>query len=58
MDYVTQQHKILPQIAAAYAFHFTIKEVLQVYFAFLDGLDQGVVENLSEVSINQFCANQ
>ena len=57
MDYVTQQHKILPQVAGAYAYHFTIKEVLRVYHEFLENLEKGVLKNFAEVRFVCFLQN-
>ncbi|CAK8683533.1 unnamed protein product [Clavelina lepadiformis] len=49
IEYVTQQHKIISQIATAYAMHFTIQHVQAIYNQFLQDLDEGKVGNLTEL---------
>lgn len=49
MDYQTQQYKLLPQLAASYAFWFTGVQLFQMYYAFSADAQMGNTEGLPEV---------
>ena len=49
MDYQTQQYKLLPMLASAYAFWFAGKEMRDIYFQINYEIQQGNTELLPEV---------
>lgn len=49
MDFQTQQYKLLPQLAASYAFWFTGIQLFQMYYAFTADAQTGNTEGLPEV---------
>uniref|UniRef100_H2ZFH4 Acyl-coenzyme A oxidase n=1 Tax=Ciona savignyi TaxID=51511 RepID=H2ZFH4_CIOSA len=49
MDYVTQQNKVIPRIALAYALDFTIMEVRHRYVQFLADVTRGDLSNMAEM---------
>ena len=51
LDYQTQQFKLLPLIASAYAIMFAGTELRDIYFRSNSEIQQGNVELLPEVSL-------
>ena len=49
MDYQTQQYKLLPQLASAYAFYFAGLKMRETYFTLNYEIQQGNTECLPEV---------
>ncbi|KAF8374138.1 hypothetical protein PRIPAC_80567 [Pristionchus pacificus] len=49
LDYQTQQYRIFPQIARAYAHLFVGKEVLELYNKTMEGLDKGETDLLPDL---------
>lgn len=49
LDYVTQQYKIFPNLAACFAFKMTADWIWNMYNAVTAELDQGDLEKLPEV---------
>ena len=50
IDYQTQQYKLFPLIASAYAFLFSGAELREIYFRTNSEIQQGNVDMLPEVS--------
>ena len=49
LDYQTQQYKLFPMIATAYAFLFAGSRLREIYFATNSEIQEGNVEMLPEV---------
>eukprot|EP01099_Mayorella_cantabrigiensis_P001461 TRINITY_DN1639_c0_g3_i1.p1 TRINITY_DN1639_c0_g3~~TRINITY_DN1639_c0_g3_i1.p1 ORF type:complete len:692 (-),score=149.44 TRINITY_DN1639_c0_g3_i1:253-2328(-) len=49
LNYQTQQYKLLPLLAIAYAFHFTKTEMMRMYYTMRSDLKAGKFSSLSEV---------
>lgn len=53
MDYVTQQYKLFPNLAACYAFRISADWIWDMYNNVSAELDQGELERLPEVCKGQ-----
>ncbi|GMR45073.1 hypothetical protein PMAYCL1PPCAC_15268, partial [Pristionchus mayeri] len=49
LDYQTQQYRLFPQIARAYAFLFTGFEIMNIYNETMDGIDKGETDLLPDL---------
>ncbi|GMS94152.1 hypothetical protein PENTCL1PPCAC_16327, partial [Pristionchus entomophagus] len=49
LDYQTQQYRLFPQIARAYAFLFAGFEVMEIYNKMTDGLNKGQTDLLPDL---------
>lgn len=49
MDYVTQQYKLFPNLAACFAFRMSADWIWEMYNNVTSELDQGELERLPEV---------
>ena len=49
LDYLTQQHKLFPLLATAYAFHFTRIAMMKTYHAVNDQIMKGNFADSQEV---------
>ncbi|XP_076826060.1 peroxisomal acyl-coenzyme A oxidase 2-like [Clavelina lepadiformis] len=49
LNYVSQQHKLLPQVATAYVANFASKQLIKMYVIFLKKVDSGDIEQLPEL---------
>lgn len=52
MDYVTQQHKVLPQVAKHYAMLFTANQLLSFYSDALIDFEAGDLSKLPQVNLS------
>lgn len=50
MDYQAQQHKVLPPLAATFAFHFAAEHLWTLYNKANDNIEHGDLELLPDVS--------
>ncbi len=55
LEYQTQQHKLLPLVGAAYAYHFTGQRIRADYLRIIEDIQRGDVDALPEVSL---CAEE
>ncbi|CAJ0935437.1 unnamed protein product, partial [Mesorhabditis belari] len=51
IDYLTQRHRLLPQVARAYAFHFAACQTRDMYLKLTEDLNTGSTELLPEIHI-------
>uniref|UniRef100_A0A1I7ZAB2 Acyl-coenzyme A oxidase n=1 Tax=Steinernema glaseri TaxID=37863 RepID=A0A1I7ZAB2_9BILA len=49
LDYQTQQHRLFPQIARAYAFYLTGKHIRDMYYDVVQNLSEGNADTLPEL---------
>ena len=54
IDYQTQQYKLFPQIANAYAFLFSGTRLRNIYFSTNSEIQQGNIDMLPEVRNNRY----
>ena len=51
LDYQTQQHKLFPLLAAAYAFHFVGEWMLNFHDDVMQEINEGNYKRLAEVCV-------
>lgn len=49
LDYVTQQYKLFPLLAACFAFHYSAEWIWNMYNNVTEDIDKGQLGNLPEV---------
>ena len=49
MDYITQQHKLVPQVATAYSFAWIARYMMNTYYALYAEIQSGHLGALQEV---------
>lgn len=54
MDYQAQQNKVLPPLAATFAFHFAAEHLWNLYNTANNSIEQGDIELLPDVSYEIF----